>query len=118
MNPLDLDGELEVHNSEDGASVIVPLAEPAGDWIDRYNHLARSEGLEAAVEPRPGRVVLRVTVAGGTGQEQTFELLDAAVGLIERARGEARGRREAALVVDRHVREWWSAQGAGRSIIR
>jgi hypothetical protein len=118
VNPLDLDGELEMHSSEVGVSVTVPLAESEGDWIRRYNQLARSEGPDAQVEPQPGRVVLRVTVASDSSREQTFELLDAAVSLIERAKREAENPREAALAVDPHVREWWSTQGATRSVIR
>jgi hypothetical protein len=117
MNPLDLQGDLEVHTDEHGASVRIPLTEP-GDWLDwmnGYSALARSEGLEATVAPEPGHAVLTVKLHSGTGREQTFELLDAAVGLIERAKAEANGRREKALAVDQHVKEWWSIQGDAAS---
>lgn len=92
-------------------SVGIPLAEPEGDWMGRYNLLAQSEGLDAQVEPQPGEVILRVKLSSESSREQTFDLLDAAVGLIERAKAEANGQREASLAVERHVREWWSGQG-------
>jgi hypothetical protein len=111
VSPLDLQDELEVNASESGATVTVPLAEPEGDWIGRYGLLARSEGLNAHAEPQPRGVVLRVEVSTDTSRDQVFELLDAAVRLIERAKIEANRQREATLAVDRLAREWWSAQG-------
>jgi len=113
VNPVDVQGDLEVHADEHGASVRIPLTEP-GDWLEwmrRYSLLARSEGLEAEIAPEPGHAVLTVKLSSDASREQTFELLDTAVGLIERAKAEASGGRETALAVDQHVREWWSAQG-------
>jgi hypothetical protein len=115
VNPLDVDGELDVRPTEDGAAVTIPLAQPEGDWIRDYNQLARSEGLEARVEPQPGGVVLRINLPSDISREQTFGLLDAAVALIERAKVEANDQAEAALAVDRHVREWWSGHGSSPS---
>lgn len=112
MNPVDAQGDLEVHTDERGASVRIPLTEP-GDWLEwmkRYSLLARSEGLEAEVAPESGHAVLTVKLPSDASREQTFELLDTAVGLIERAKAEANGRREMTLTLDQHVREWWSAQ--------
>ena len=117
VDPLDVQGDLEVHTDTHGAIVRIPLAE-AGDWFEwmsRYSMLARSEGLNAQVAPEPGHAVLTVQLPSDTSREQTFELLDAAVGLIERAKAEANGQREMALAVDEHVREWWSAQGDAAS---
>lgn len=113
VNPLDPQGELKVHTTENGVSVTLPLTEP-GDWFDwmaRYNNVvAPSEGLEAQVEPEPGGAILRVNVSGDASREQTFQILDLAVALIERAKGEANGRQEAARAVDGHVKEWWTAK--------
>jgi hypothetical protein len=113
VNPLDVRGDLEVHIHEHGASVRVPLNEP-GDWLEwmkRYSVLARSEGLEAEVAPEPSHAVLTVKLPRDASRERTFELLDAAVALIERAKAEANGHREIALALDQHVRAWWSSQG-------
>lgn len=117
MNPLDLQGELEVYTSENRVSVTVPLAEPGDwtDWMKRYNALAPSQGLDAQVEPQPDRAVLRISVSGDAGREQTFQLLDEAIALVERAKEEANGREEAARAAGGYVREWWSDQRARTS---
>jgi hypothetical protein len=108
VNPLDPRGQLEVFADGDGAVVTLPLAEHEGDWISRYGLLARSEGLEARAEPRPGGAVLTIKVPTDTSREETFQLLDEAVGLVEKAKTDAASRRDAAAATDNHVREWWS----------
>jgi len=111
-DPLDVEGDLEVHTDQHGASVRIPLAEP-GDWLEwmnQYSALARSEGLDATVAPEPGHAVLTVRLPRNTSREHAFEVLDAAVGLIDRAKADANGRQELALAVDQHVQEWWSTQ--------
>jgi hypothetical protein len=112
VNPLDLEGELEVHTSEDGVSATIPLAEPGdwADWMSRYNVLAPSQGLDAQVEPQPGRAVLRIRISGDAGREQTFRLLDRAIALVERAKEETNSRQEAADAADGYVRDWWSTR--------
>lgn len=112
MNPLDVQSDLEVHTDTRETSVRIPLVEP-GDWLEwmhQYATLARSEGLDATVAAEPGHAVLTVRLPSNMSREQAFELLDAAVGLIDRAKADANGRQEMALAVDQHVREWWSTQ--------
>lgn len=84
-----------------------------GDWLEwmkGYSALAKSEGLDATVAPEPGHAVLTVKLPSGTSRERTFELLDAAVRLIDRAKTDANGRQEMMQAADQHVREWWSTQ--------
>lgn len=117
MNPLDVQGDLEVHTDQHGASVRIPLTEP-GDWLDwmkQYALLARSEGLKATVAPEPGHAVLTIQLASDTSRDQTFQLLDKAIALIERAKEETNGQHDAARAVDGYVKEWWSAHSTPAS---
>lgn len=86
----------------------IPLTEPDDwlDWMKLYGPLARSEGLDAQVAVEPGVAVLMVSVSSDKSREETFQVLDAAVDLIDRAKAEASGQRDASLSVVQHVREW------------
>ena len=117
MDPLDVARELEVHTEGDVTTVRIPLIEPGdwADWVRAYNPLARSEGLRAQVAPEPDGCILTVEVASDTSREETFHVLDAAVALIERAKAEAKGKREASVSVAQDVSDWWSTQGHSRA---
>ena len=108
---LNIEGELQVVDTHEGsASVTIPLTESSGMWSHHFVALARSEGIRAEVQEEPGGSVLQVTVPAGATREETFQLLDAAVALIPRAKAEERKDEEASLSAEEHIREWWSAQ--------
>jgi hypothetical protein len=117
VNPLDVQGDLEIRTGRHGASVRIPLAEP-GDWLEwmnQYAALAKSQGLEATVAPEPGNAVLTVKLPGNTSREQAFELLDTAVGLIDKAKADTNDHEEIAVALDQTIREWWSTQRSSAS---
>jgi predicted metal-dependent hydrolase len=111
MSLLDPSGKLEVR-SRPGDHVVaeIPLVDRAGDWIHEYMPLARAKNIQAEVREVPGGRVLSVQVPVGVTREQTAELLERALGLIETAQARRDEKRSSSATVEQYIRDWWDHQ--------
>lgn len=107
MSLLDPSGKLEVR-SRLGDNVVaeIPLANRPGDWIREYMPLARGENIQAEVREVPGGRVLSVQVPVGMTREQTAELLEQALGLVEMAQARLNEKRSSSATVEQYIRDW------------
>lgn len=95
MTALDPTRRMEFDNPPVGDHIFVrlPLAGRSESWIHEFKPLARTKDFWADVQEIPEGTVLIVKVPAAASREQTAELLDGALGLIDEAQALANKRR-------------------------
>lgn len=104
--------EILTSPGQDHIATTIPLAEAAGPWTGRYLEVARAEKVPAEVLELPEGLVIQVSVPIRADRDSTFRILDAAVGLVEKAKAADSDQQGASATTQGYVREWWSRQRA------
>jgi hypothetical protein len=113
MTLLDLTGQLDIHRLKgdpDRIIVRVPLAVRSESWMGEVRPLARSKDLWTEVREFPEGTFLMVGVPAAASREQTAELLDGALRLIDEAQALAKTRQSASAPAEQYIRDWWESQ--------
>jgi hypothetical protein len=106
MTLLDPTRQLEFHPvSVDQVVVRLPLSIGSGDWAPEFLALARAKDLPA----KPEGTSLTVRVPAAASREETAELLDGALRLIDEAQALANTRRSASAATEQYIRDWWES---------
>lgn len=100
---------MEIHHPPEGDRVFVtlPLANWSKTWIREFRALARTNDVPVDVGERPDGASLLVTVPVAASREETAELLDRALRLIDEAQALANTRDSASAVTEQYIRDWW-----------
>jgi len=107
MTDIDPKSDIEVHAVDEQVIVRVPLAGPVtGEWLRRYQRLARATGVPVQAQARPDRTWLVVSVPAEGNQREVAATMDAARALIAEADAGERG--PAAAQAESIVRDWWA----------
>src|SRR5215467_11250844 len=107
MTDIDPKSDIELHAVDEQVIVQVPLAGPVtGEWLRRYQRLARATGVPVQAQARPDRTWLVVSVPADGNQREVAATMDAARALI--AEADAGERRPAAAQAESIVRDWWA----------
>jgi len=112
MASVDPNADLEIAEGTDDLVVRIPLAEAPGLWIREYLPLAREQALAAEVREEPGAVRLMVRVPLDASHEDVAGILDAALGLVDKAKAATNERDVSRVTAESHIRSWWSRQQA------
>jgi hypothetical protein len=109
MTVVDPTGQMEIHHPPEGDRVFVtlPLADWSKTWIREFRALARTNDVPVDVGERPDGASLLVTVPVAASREETAELLDRALGLIDEAQALADTRDSASVATEQYIRDWW-----------
>jgi hypothetical protein len=109
MTILDPTGEITIDRPSVGDHVFVrlPLAVSSEPWIDEFKPLTRTKDFWADVSELPEGTFLTVTVPAAASREETAELLDGALHLIEEAQALADARRSASAPTEQYIQDWW-----------
>lgn len=118
MTVLDLTGQMDIHRlSGDPDHVVarLPLAVPAEAFrhepmMREFMSLARSKDLPAEVRNLPEGTFLTVTVPVAASREETAELLDGALRLVDEALTLANTRNAASAATEQNIRDWWEGR--------
>ena len=101
---LDSTGQPEFHPvSDDHVVVRLPLSISSGSWMPEFLALAQAKDLPA----KPEGTFLAVKVPVAASREETAQLLDEALRLIDEAQARASKRRSAAAATERYIQDWW-----------
>jgi hypothetical protein len=107
MTDIDPKADIELHTVNEHVIVRVPLAGPVtGEWLRRYQRLARATGVPVQAQAHPDRAWLVVSVPADGNQREVAATMDAARALI--AEADAAGRAPAAAQAEGVVRDWWA----------
>ncbi|HUA06389.1 MAG TPA: hypothetical protein VMB27_20955 [Solirubrobacteraceae bacterium] len=74
-------------------------------WHPEFMALARGKNLTAVPEGKS----LLVRVPVGASREETAQLLDEALRLIDEAQAQVNTRRSAAAVTEQYIQDWWES---------
>jgi hypothetical protein len=109
MTVVDSTGQMEINHPPEGDRVFVtlPLADWSKTWIREFRALARTNDVPADVGERRGGARLLVTVPVAASREETAELLDRALRLIDEAQALASTRDSASAATEQYIRDWW-----------
>ncbi len=109
MTVVEPTGQMEIHHPPEGDRVFVtlPLADWSKTWIREFRALARTNDVPVDVGEHPGGASLLVTVPVAASREETAELLDRALRLIDEAQALANTRDSASAVTEQYIRDWW-----------
>jgi hypothetical protein len=88
----------------------LPLALSSEPWIDEFKPLTRTKDFWADVSELPEGTFLTVTVPAAASREETAELLDGALRLIEEAQALADARRSASAPTEQYIQDWWESR--------
>jgi len=113
MTLLDPTGQMDIHRlSGDPDRVIVrlPLAIRSEAWMREFKPLARSQDLPVEVREFPDGTFLMVDVPAAASREETAELLDGALRLVDEARALANTRQSASDATEQYIRDWWESR--------
>lgn len=112
MTVLDPTGQIEIDRPAVGDAVFVrlPLAGRSETWIHEFRPLARTKDFWADVRELPGGTFLTVKVPAAASREETAELLDGALRLIDEAQALANTRRSALAPTEQYIRDWWKSR--------
>jgi hypothetical protein len=113
MTVLDPTGQMEIHRLSgdlDHVVVRLPLAVRSEAWMREFMPLARTKGLPAEVRELPEGTFLTVTVPAAASREETAELLDGALRLIDEAEALANTRHSASAATEQYIRDWWEGR--------
>ena len=107
MTDIDPESDIELHTINEHVVVRVPLAGPVtGEWLRRYQRLARATGVPVQAQAHPDRTWLVVSVPADGNQRDVAATMDAARALI--AEADASERAPAAAQAESMVRDWWT----------
>jgi len=107
MTDIDPKSDIELHAVDEHVIVRVPLAGPVtGEWIRRYQRLARATGVPAQTQTHPDRAWIVVSVPADGNQREVAATMDAARALI--AEADAGERAPAAAQAENIIRDWWA----------
>ena len=107
MTDIDPKSDIELHAVDEHVIVRVPLAGPVtGEWIRRYQRLARATGVPAQTQTHPDRAWIVVSVPADGNQREVAATMDAARALI--AEADAGERAPAAAQAESIIRDWWA----------
>ena len=107
MTDIDPVSDIELHTINEHVVVRVPLAGPVtGEWLRRYQRLARATGVPVQAQAHPDRTWLVVSVPADGNQRDVAATMDAARALI--AEADAGERAPAAAQAESIVRDWWT----------
>jgi len=112
MTVLDPTGQMEIDRPPVGDHIFVrlPLAVRSETWIHEFKPLARAKDFWADVRELPEATFLTVKVPADASREETAELLDGALRLIDEAQALANTRRSASAPTEQYIREWWESR--------
>ncbi|HTP23824.1 MAG TPA: hypothetical protein VMJ65_29755 [Solirubrobacteraceae bacterium] len=112
MTILDLSRQMEIDRPPVGDHVFVrlPLAIRSESWIHEFKPLARTKDFWADVQELPQGAFLTVKVPAAASREETAELLDGALRLIDEAQALATNRRAASAATEQYIRDWWESR--------
>lgn len=113
MTVLDTTGEMDIHRlSGDADHVIVrlPLAGRSEPLMREFKQLAHANNLSADVRALPEGTFLTVRVPAAASREQTTELLDAALRLLDEAQASANARDSVSAATEQYIRDWWESR--------
>jgi hypothetical protein len=112
MTILDPTGQMEIDRPAVGDHVFVrlPLAVRSETWIAEFKPLARTKVFWADVRELPEGTFLTVKVPAAASREETAELLDGALRLIDEAQALANSRRSASAPTEQYIRDWWESR--------
>jgi hypothetical protein len=112
MTVLDPTGEIKIDRPPVGDHVFVqlPLTVRSEAWIHEFKPLARTKDFWADVRDLPEGTFLTVHVPVAASREETAELLDRALRLIEEAQALANARRSASGPTEQYIRDWWESR--------
>jgi hypothetical protein len=107
MTVVEPTGQMEIHHPPEGDRVFVtlPLADWSKTWIREFRALARTNDVPVDVGEHPGGASLLVTVPVAASREETAELLDRALRLIDEAQALANTRDSASAVTEQYIRD-------------
>ena len=112
MSVLDPTGQIKIHRPPVGDRVFVdlPLAGPSEAWIHEFKPLAQTKDFWADVRDLPEGTFLTLHVPAAASREETAELLDEALRLVDEAQALANARRSASAPTERYIRDWWESR--------
>jgi len=112
MTDIDPKSDIELRTVDEHVIVRVPLAGPVtGEWLRRYQRLARATGVPVEAEAHPDRAWIVVSVPTDSNQREVAATMDAARALI--AEADAGERAPAAAQAESIVRDWWARKREG-----
>ena len=107
MTDIDPKSDIELHAVSEHVIVRVPLTGPVtGEWLRRYQRLARATGVPVQPQAHPDRTWIVVSVPADGNQREVAATMDAARALI--AEADAGERAPAAAQAESIVRDWWA----------
>jgi hypothetical protein len=112
MTVLDPTGQMEIDRPPVGDHVFVrlPLAVRSETWIHEFKPLAETKDFWADVRELPEGTFVTVKVPAAASREETAELLDGALRLIDEAQALANSRRSASALTEQYIRDWWESR--------
>jgi len=112
MTVLDPTRQMEFDYPPVGDHIFVrlPLAGRSETWIHQFKPLARTKDFWADVQELPDGTVLTVKVPAAASREETAELLDGALRLIDEAQALVNTRRSASAATEHYIRDWWESR--------
>jgi hypothetical protein len=107
MTDIDPTSDIEVSAADGQVMVRVPLAgRVSGDWLRRYQRLARATEVPVQAQAHPDRAWIVVNVPADANQRDVSATLDAARALI--AEADAADRAPATAQTESVARDWWA----------
>jgi hypothetical protein len=112
MTVLDPARQIEIDQPSVGDQLFVrlPLAGHSEAWIHEFRPLARASEFWADVQEIPEGTVVTVTVPAAATREETAEVLDGVLRLIDEAQALAEARRSASAPTEQYIRDWWESR--------
>ena len=112
MTDLDPTGQMKIDRPPVGDRIFVhlPLSVHSEPWIHEFKPLARTKDFWADVRDLPEGTFLTVCVPAAASREETAELLDRALRLIDEAQALADARRSASAPTEQYIRDWWESR--------
>ena len=107
MTALDPNGHLEIHTvSDDHVRVRMALSVSSSSWMPEFMTLAQAREIPAEVHG----VLLTVNVPVTASREETAELLDQALRLVDDAQAQASSRLSAVATTKQYIEDWWETR--------
>jgi hypothetical protein len=94
----------------DRVFVQLPLAIRSETWIHEFKPLAQTKDFWADVRDLPEGTFLTVHVPATASREETAELLDGALRMVDEAQALANARRSASAPTEQYIRDWWESR--------